>query len=295
MEEKLYQYLDRLKEHHPVVAFIVDVIEVYLDRRVSRSSAELAYYLLMTLFPMLIMVISAVGWLPLDSNMVIAFLKSIIPAQSYDLIADYVTYVLSHQSSGLFLAGLIMSITASSAAFRSLLSISAEIYGRRTFRGIWYMLTSLLFSVLLLAMVYASLIVVLTGNWFFAWFRRIFARLPLPTNLKWIRLLILFGVALLFLTLLYRITAPWGNKRPPVIKGAMIITFLLVGASALFSTFISFSARYSTVYGSLASVIILMIWLYLCGNIVILGNVLNYVWWRRKQGLPVRFLLEKRL
>lgn len=135
MEEKLYQYLDRLKEHHPVVAFIVDVIEVYLDRRVSRSSAELAYYLLMTLFPMLIMVISAVGWLPLDSNMVIAFLKSIIPAQSYDLIADYVTYVLSHQSSGLFLAGLIMSITASSAAFRSLLSISAEIYGRRTLPG----------------------------------------------------------------------------------------------------------------------------------------------------------------
>ena len=282
MEKKLYQYLDRLKERHPVVAFIVDVIEVYLDRRVSRSSAELAYYLLMTLFPMLIMVISAVGWLPLDSDMVIAFVKSIIPSQSSELIADYVTYVLSHQSNALFWAGLIMSITA-------------EIYGRRTFRGIWYMLTSLIFSVLLLVMVYVSMIVVLTGNWFFAWFRRIFSMLPLPTNLRWIRLVILFGVALLVLTLLYRITAPWGNKRPPVIKGAMIITFLLVGASALFSTFISFSARYSTVYGSLASVIILMVWLYLCGNIVILGNVLNYVWWRRKQGLPVRYLLEKRL
>ena len=55
------------------------------------------------------------------------------------------------------------------------------------------------------------------------------------------------------------------------------------------------SSRYSLVYGSLASVIILMLWLYLCGNIVNLGNVLNYVWWRRKQGLPVRFLLEKQL
>ena len=65
MEEKLYEYLDRLKERYPVVAFVVDVIEVYLDRRVSRSSAELAYYLLLTLFPLLIMVISAVGWLPL--------------------------------------------------------------------------------------------------------------------------------------------------------------------------------------------------------------------------------------
>ena len=59
--------------------------------------------------------------------------------------------------------------------------------------------------------------------------------------------------------------------------------------------FISLSTRYSTVYGSLASVIILMLWLYLCGNIVNLGNVLNYVWWRRKQELPVRFLLEKQL
>ena len=36
MEEKLYEYLDRLKERYPVVAFVVDVIEVYLDRRVSR-------------------------------------------------------------------------------------------------------------------------------------------------------------------------------------------------------------------------------------------------------------------
>lgn len=295
MEEKLYQYLDRLKDRYPVVAFIVDVIEVFLDRRVSRSSAELAYYMLMTLFPMLIMVIAAVGWLPLQPASVITFLKSIIPSQSFELLSDYVTYVLSHQSKALFLAGLIMSITASSAAFRSLLSISSEIYGRRTFRGIWYFLTSLLFSILLLVVVYLSLVVVLTGNWFFQWFRSFFYMLPLPTNLRWIRLLILFGVALLFLTLLYRVTAPWGNKRPPVVKGAMIIALLLVGASSLFSTFISFSARYSTVYGSLASVIILMIWLYLCGNIVILGNVLNYVWWRRKQGLRIRFLLEKRL
>lgn len=295
MEDRLYDRLERLKETYPLVAFVVDVVEVYVDRRVSRSSAELAYYLLMTIFPLLIMIVAAVGMLPLDEDVVTNFLVTVIPSQSFDLLSDYVSYVLSHQSSGLFWAGLIMSITASSAAFRSLLAISEEIYGRKTFRGIWFMLTSLLFSVLLLVLVYVSLIVVLTGGWFFQWFRSFFYMLPLPTNLRWIRLVILFGVALLFLLLLYRVTAPWGNKRPPVLKGAFSIALLLVAASALFSIFISFSARYSTVYGSLASVIILMIWLYLVGNIVILGNVLNYVWWRRKQGLPVRFLLEKKL
>ena len=284
LEEKLYQYLDRLKARYPLVAFIVDVIEVYLDRRVSRSSAELAYYLLLSVFPMLIMVISALGWLHLETNAVISFLNTVLPAQIMELF-----------SKGLFLAGLIMSITASSAGFRSLMSISAEIYGRRTFRGVWYLLTSLIFSVLLLVMVYGSIAVVLTGNWFFKWFRMRFSMLPLPKNLRWMRLMILFGVALLVLALLYRVTAPWSHQRPPVLKGAFLISILLAAASGLFSMFISLSTRYSTVYGSLASVIILMLWLYLCGNIVNLGNVLNYVWWRRKQGLPVRFLLEKQL
>ena len=35
-------------------------------------------------------------------------------------------------------------------------------------------------------------------------------------------------------------------------------------------------------YGSLASVIILLVWLYLCGNILILGDVFNCVWYRRR-------------
>ena len=58
-------------------------------------------------------------------------------------------------------------------------------------------------------------------------------------------------------------------------------------ASILFSWFIGMSSKYSLVYGSLASVIILLLWLYLCGNILILGNVFNCVWYKRKK---IRYL-----
>lgn len=43
------------------------------------------------------------------------------------------------------------------------------------------------------------------------------------------------------------------------------------------------SSRYSLVYGSLTSVIILLVWLYLCGTIVILGNIVNRVWYSHKR------------
>lgn len=52
------------------------------------------------------------------------------------------------------------------------------------------------------------------------------------------------------------------------------------------------SSRYSLIYGSLASVIILLVWLYLCGNILILGNVFNCVWYTRKK---MRYLRRLKL
>ena len=55
----------------------------------------------------------------------------------------------------------------------------------------------------------------------------------------------------------------------------------LVVASVLFSALIGFSSRYSLVYGSLASLIILMLWLYLCSTIVILGACFDRAWYGR--------------
>lgn len=293
--QKWYEFLDRYAKKYRWVAFVTDVVQVYLDRRVSRSAAELSYYLVLTIFPMLIMVIGIVGMLPLDQEYIIRAISRILPQQTAEMVGDYFSYVLLHQSVGMFTGGLITTITAASAAFRGLISISGEIYGRRVYRGIWYFLFSLLFSVLLVVMIYVSLVVVLTGSWFMSLIKKLFPFLAIPLYWPFVRLVLLFAVAMLFLTLLYRITAPRGRVHPPVVSGAVFTALLLTLASTMFSGLISFSSRYSMIYGSLASIIILMVWLYLCGNIVILGNVFNYVRWRHQRGLPVAFILEKKI
>ena len=57
----------------------------------------------------------------------------------------------------------------------------------------------------------------------------------------------------------------------------MAASAALAAASMIFSLLMGNSARYSLIYGSLASVILLLVWLYLCGNILIMGNAVNYV------------------
>ena len=70
--------------------------------------------------------------------------------------------------------------------------------------------------------------------------------------------------------------------RAPVVTGGVLASVSLVACSMVFSWFLGVSSRYSLLYGSLASVIILMVWLYLCGNILLLGSVFNRVWYRRR-------------
>ena len=58
---------------------------------------------------------------------------------------------------------------------------------------------------------------------------------------------------------------------------SLLAALAMVAASAVFSWFIGMSSRYALVYGSLASLIILLVWLYLCGNILLLGAVVGRV------------------
>lgn len=290
-EKAVHAFCDR----HPYASFLRDVVMVFLDRRVTRSAAELAYYLLMTIFPIIIMAMALVSRLPLEPEEVADFVESIVPLPVAALMQEYITYVLTYQGMGMFYAGLITTITAASAAFRGLVCISGEIYGRRAFRGIWFWAISFLFSLLLIVMIYMSMVVVLTGGWVMHWARQIFPLHWLTQYWSLLRLGILFAISMLFLMLLYQVTSPRGTVHPPVLLGAFVTAALLTVMSSIFSALISLSSRYSTVYGSLASVIILMFWLYLCGNLVVLGNVFNYVWWRHRRGLPVALILEQKL
>ena len=258
-------------------------MELYFSAHVSRSAAELAYFLILTFFPILICVNAFVGALDLDISMVLDWVEQFLPGGVAAILADYVQYITQNQTMGMFLAGLFMTLVSASAAVRALMKIMDDIYGRTNYPGFWGIVVSVVFSLFLLITIYLSIVVLLTGTWFLHFLERF---LPIGAAIwdwQWLRFVLLFALVLLFILLLYRVSAPIGKPRPPVLTGAILASVALAGASILFSWFIGMSSRYSMVYGSLASVIILLVWLYLCGNILILGNVFNCVWYRRKK------------
>ena len=274
--------MKRLWESSPV-RFVREIVELYFSAHVSRSAAELAYFLILSFFPILICVNAFVGALDLDISVVLAEVERFLPGGVAAILADYVGYITQNQSPGMLLTGLFMTLVSASAAVRALMKIMDDIYGRTNYPGFWSIVVSVGFSLLLLVTMYLSIVVLLTGNWFLRFLEGFLPVHAAIWDWQWLRFVILFALVLVFILLLYRVSAPIGKPRPPVLTGAVLAAVALAGASILFSWFIGMSSRYSMVYGSLASVMILLVWLYLCGNILILGNVFNCVWYRRKK------------
>lgn len=274
------QKLDKLLHAHPVIHFAADMVDVYFTKCVSRAAAALAYFLILTFFPIIICVSTFVNELRLDISSLVDNADPFLPEGVLVLFRDYLTYIDINQSTVMLITGVFLTIMFASGAVRGLMNFMHELYGRATFRGVGQLIASILFAVLLLATIYLSLAVVVTGNWFFHLLGEVFRLDGLVERFgAWqsMKYLLLLSMVFLFILLLYRFAAPLDRPRPPVVPGAMAASAALAIASMIFSALMSNSPRYSLIYGSLASVIILLVWLYLCGTILIMGNVFNYV------------------
>ncbi len=275
-----------------VVGYSKELFEIYVNKRVSRSAAELSYFLTLSIFPTLICVHAMlIKFLP-GISLTLDELKGIIPTETLDIISDYLQYVSVHNSKTLLTAGILGMATTSAAAFRSIHSVMGDIQGVSRFRGVFALLFSFVFSLVFMAAIYFGIIVMVTGDWLIGFIGRVFpmlAGLAIWNVLKFPLMLVIF---VLIIYGLYRITAP-ANIRSTYFQGAVTAAIILVLVSVLFSWFISMSTRYPLIYGSLASIIIFMLWIYICGQILIMGNALNVVLRRHKPQKPKNPKLSK--
>ena len=281
----------------PPVLFVRDMVQTYGRLGVSRAAASLAYFLILTLFPLLVCVNFFIGLLELDPEAVFSALDSLLPRESLSIILDYLTYVSGipqSQSTPLLLASLFTILLSASAGLRTLLKTMDELYQIRHVSSLRRVAVSVILSLLFLLTIYLSIVVIFTGDWFF---QLLEARLPsplaelIPLRLLsqlwgWLRYLLLFFCVLLLVLAVYRMGTPPPLRREKKVLRltALLSAGALVACSVLFSWFIGMSSRYSLVYGSLASLIILLVWLYFCGNILLVGAVAGRVWFHRRDG-----------
>ena len=267
----------------PPVSFCLEVWDTYARAGISRSAAALAYYLVLTLFPLVMCVNYFIGLFHFDLEQVLRAADALLPAGVTGVLGDYLTYVAGVRSPALLWASVFTILVSASAGLRTLFLALDELYEVRRPMGVKTTLVSVALSALFLVTIYFSVVVIFTGDWFFRLLERYLPR-PLKQLLSLARVsglwyLVLFCAVLLLVLALYRAgTPPRAMPRRTLRFAALLTALAMAVCSGVFSWFIGMSSRYALVYGSLASLIILLVWLYLCGNILLLGAAVSRTW-----------------
>lgn len=259
-----------------ITRVLTTMADTFLARRVTRSAAEIAYYMVMALFPVIICMYDLLALILRDPTAVLRIVETLVlPRETQALVSEFLIYVSGNTSQVMFIAALFVMITSASAAFRAMAAIVSEIHGDKRFGIVSSTVVSVAFSVAFLLVLYLCVLLMLTGKHFLLWLDALMPRVSIVWSWTWLRFLVLFAILLMMILVLYRLTTPRRTSHR-VLPGALFSAVGIVVMSILLSWLIGNSAKYSLVYGSLASVVILLFWFHVFGLLLILGVVLNH-------------------
>ncbi len=257
-----------------IVRFVKNFIRIYTDTQVTIASAALSYYFTMTFFPLIICLYTMLGNSYDQAMRIVQFLKSFASEEAIDLISDFLVYVASNNSPAMMVAGLAVLVTSASAASRSIQTTIGRMQGGVKFKAFMYFAFSIIFSLVFLAAIYFAMLVMLTGRQFITTVNKLLPFIDISHSWNWMRFLVMGGIFFVLVWGVYE-TAKRNCDEYSTFPGTVVTTVALVAESLLFSVFIGRSAKYPLVYGSLASLILLMLWLYSCCLIIYVGAAVN--------------------
>lgn len=254
----------------------------YSEKRIARASAALSYYMTMTIFPLIICLYSLLGKNHGGALELLELAEDFLAAETVVAVHGFLDYVAAENSTAMLVAGLTVLISSASAGVRSVQATIGEMQGGQRFQGLTDFVFSVLFSLAFLAAMYFSVLVILTGQELLGLLSRFLPFIHTDGSWAWLRFLLLAGIELVIFWGVYAVSKR-RSDRYAVLPGAVLATVGTVLMSFAFSVFIGASTRYPLVYGSLASVILLMFWLYLCCQIIYIGAAFNIVLRDRKR------------
>lgn len=273
---------ERLKAFcHRIYHNVEEIVRTYLHFRVGRSAAGLSYYLIMSLFPMIVCVSILVSQFRLSESDVLLFIERWVTE-------DVGAFVWQHTNSGtsavvVFIIAMTLLVTSSGGAFRCLSFTAEEITGEKRFKGIFGTVFAYLFSLILFLLVYASIFVMVIWNDVIGLISRYITLPAAAYVIGQLRHLIVFAVIFAISFVLNFLLEPKDVQKRGLIPGTLFTSVGISLATTYFSMFIRGSTKYSIVYGSVVSIILMLIWVNMCGNILMIGVIINSVIHRKRK------------
>lgn len=270
--------------------FIQGFIQKVTQADLSGMGAQLAYFFLLSLFPLLIFVMTLVPFLNLPQEQVYTMMKELLPEQVYSLIGDTLKDVLENRNGGLLSVGILATLWSASNGVNALIKSLNQSYGKAETRPfIIARSMSVVFTLVLILLVVVALILPVFGSQI-GHFLATTIGLGEQFGAIFDKFRILLPPLVIFcgLVFMYWLGPNVKMYLRSAIPGAIVSTVCWLVISYVFSIYINNFSNYSATYGSIGGIIILMLWLYITGMVLMIGGLVNAIMQERKEQIDTR-------
>lgn len=253
------------------------VVAKIMNDNITLYASQSTFFIVLSFLPFIMFLMTLVKFLPIDQGTLTEAVLTLVPSVSADTILSLITEVTRRSTGTLMSFTLIMLLWTSCKGIMALTNGINSVYGIRETRNYFKVrIISGFYTFIMALLILFSLIFLVYGNKIFNYMTQFF---PYLLSLSSIVSAIRLCVAILFLTFFFMFFfKALPNKKLHFrhqIPGALFSAFSWLGSTYVFSMYVDFSKNLSYMYGSLTSIIILMLWLYFSMIFIFLGAELN--------------------
>lgn len=252
-------FLNRIKEDH-----------------VGAYAAQTAYFLIMSFIPLVLFLATTVRYTPITYTLIRQVIMGMVPETLQSFVLKIVADIFTQSSAILPITGLV-ALWSAGKGMQALVNGLNTIYHVHETRN-WFVkrIYSVLYTLLFIVALLVSLLALVLGNriqelaaGYVPWLGRVIGRI------LGARAFLVFFVLLMIFAILYKMLPNRKASIKSQLPGALITAVAWSLFSYFFSIYFELSSSFTHTYGNLAAVLMVMLWLYVCMNLLLYGAEIN--------------------
>ncbi len=262
---------------HRLYVNIILFTKEYGTDNISAHSAQVAFFIMVSIFPMLLFILTIMKLTPLSEEVLIDEISGILPSALSDFFSQWIRELFNASSGTVISISVVSTLWAGSKGFLGIISGLQKIYDVKKTRNYFQVRAfAILYTVVFTVMIILSMIILVFGNQIFLYIENRISFYPsILTNLFLLRTIPGLLMFMVFFVILFTFVPNRKLKMRHQIKGAFASSVFWIGFSYVYSVYIDYFSNPSSLYGSFANIVLFMLWLYGCTNIIFIGALIN--------------------
>ena len=262
---------------------IYDAVDEFFSgmgsRRLTTYSSSCAYYLFMSLVPVIMLLVSVLQYTPLTRDVVLEAVADYVPDSLYEIVYFIVTSIYNGGRVALTVS-ILLTIWSASACMKALLRGMDSVYdAERKEDYIRFSLRACFYMIIFVFILMLSFFVMVYGGKILDYIEQ---SMPVNHSLdflftlaKYLRFVIILALLALVFCLLYKWMPARRLKFRRQLPGAVFSSVAWAAFSFIFSFYVSLSDRFGA-YGYIGTIMVAMIWIFYCFYFLLLGGFINH-------------------